>query len=63
MSKDEIKKVLGELENRKELYDALKKEFDNNPTQTQISITDGDSKLMKFPKGALDVGYNIQKMQ
>jgi len=57
-TKEEIEKKIQELKDRKELYDSYLQEM-TTTGKTQKSLTDSESKLMKF-NGKFDVGYNVQ---
>ena len=56
---DSQNEKIQELESRKESYKEMLDEL-NNSHETQISVTDPDSRLMDNKKGGLDVAYNIQ---
>ena len=56
---DSQSEKIQELETRKESYKEMLDEL-HNSDETQISVTDPDSRLMDNKKGGLDVAYNIQ---
>lgn len=58
LSKDEIKNKLDVCEKRKERYEGYRKQLEESG-ESQMSLTDPDSKLMKANEGFC-VGYNVQ---
>jgi len=58
LTKEDIEKKLSELTERKTRYESFLKHMEQNG-ESQISLTDPDSKLMKENDG-FGVGYNVQ---
>jgi transposase len=58
MPAQEIERIIRELKERKDLYNEYAQEL-NESGETQLSITDGDSRLMPS-NGKMDVCYNVQ---
>ncbi|MFV0413077.1 MAG: transposase [Oscillospiraceae bacterium] len=59
LSKEDIEKAINEIRLKKDEYTELLNSFDET-NETQISITDPDSRRMKKADGATDMCYNIQ---
>lgn len=58
LSKDELSRKLEVCQNRKELYEGYREKLQSTG-QRQLSLTDGDARLMKANEGFC-VGYNVQ---
>lgn len=58
LSKDELSRKLEVCQNRKELYEGYREQLQISG-ERQISLTDGDARLMKANEGFC-VGYNVQ---
>ena len=58
LSKDELSRKLEVCQNRKELYEGYREQLQSSG-ERQISLTDGDARLMKANEGFC-VGYNVQ---
>jgi transposase len=58
-SAEEIKEKLKALGERKNRYEGYQQELERG-VEKQVSLTDSQSRLMKFPQGGFDVGYNVQ---
>ena len=58
LSKEETERKLAEVQERKVRYEGYRKELEESG-EKQKSLTDPDSKLMKFNDG-FNVGYNVQ---
>jgi hypothetical protein len=56
---EEVKTLLGKLKEKKEKYNTLQLKMQEQEV-TQISTTDGDTKLMQGADGGNIVGFNIQ---
>ena len=56
---EELKEKINSLQKRKEEYQNLKEQL-NNSDQTQICLTDPDSRLMRTGHNGKDVCYNVQ---
>jgi transposase len=59
LSKEEIEAKIKELEERKARYEGYRDEMTANKERQQ-SLTDPESRLMKFANGGFNVGYNVQ---
>jgi transposase len=59
-SAQEIKEKLKALEERKNRYEGYREELERNG-EKQVSLTDRESRLMKFSEG-FNVGYNVQSV-
>jgi len=58
-NKEEIKKKIQELRERKQKYESYKEEIEKG-CATEISTTDPDSRLMAANNNGIDVCYNVQ---
>jgi transposase len=59
LSREEIEKKVRELSERKTRYEGYRDEMVKNG-ETQKSLIDEDARLMKFPNGGFNVGFNVQ---
>jgi len=59
LTKEEIEAAISELATKKQDYQYMRNQLEETG-QTQISITDADSKRMKQSNGASGMSYNIQ---
>lgn len=58
-SAKELKEKLKDLEKRKEFYEGLEKQLEDNGIN-EISTTDPDARMMDNKKNGLEVNYNVQ---
>jgi len=58
-SAEKIRKILNEREDRKETYEGYQKRLEETG-ETQIALTDPDSRIMVTARGGVDVCYNVQ---
>jgi transposase len=58
-SRDEIAEKVKGLKERKAVYEGYQAEMEKTG-EKQLSLTDPESRLMKFSEGGFNVGYNVQ---